>query len=365
MPWQRVVIRPAVVRNRRVVQFQRYDDRHCDTRNAESKDDPVVAETLHLAFRNVTIQLENELIQARTTKRGGVVMSTKRQEAVADTSHDRKKPRRIPEDAPFLEVLGTAAQGRVLPSKQRKYRQIGEFVRAMVEAPNFSHVRREPVRIIDLGCGNAYLTFALYHYLSVELGSRCEVLGVDRDADAIARNRRHAQALGWDGMAFSHGDIDDLKDATEGHRPAIVVALHACDTATDDAIARAVGWQAELLLAAPCCHHDLQTQLTPGRGPAGAQAMLHSDLLRERLGDVLTDGARVALLRLAGYRAQVLQFVTLNDSAKNLLIRAVRTGEPADPETAEHYAEMKRSWQVTPYLEGLLRRGPASGAETS
>lgn len=355
MPWQKVVIRPVLIRGQCVMQIQRYETKRCDMYNASSMADPLISDTISLPFRHLTIHLKKTLIQARVTKRGHVMLSTTSYDSIVDVSHDRKKKfRLIPEDAPFLTFLGVAVDGKVIPSKQRKYRQVNEFVRAMTEAPNFDQLRSEPVRIVDFGCGNAYLTFAIYHYLHIEQGLRCEVIGVDRDPDAVARNRQRAQILGWQDAKFEQGNIADAAGAIIGHKPAIAVSLHACDTATDDALGKATACQAQLVLAAPCCHHNLQAQLGTRQDATGFNVILGSDLLRERLGDVLTDSARVALLRLIGYQVHVLQFATLHDSAKNLLIRAFRTGEPPSARAIDEYRAFKRTWQVTPYLEHLL-----------
>jgi hypothetical protein len=205
--------------------------------------------------------------------------------------------------------------------------------------------------VVDLGCGNAYLTFAAYHLLTAR-GHDVRMVGVDRNPDARQRNTRRVTALGWqDRLRFLDATIADARLDTP---PDVVLALHACDTATDDALARAVGWEAPLVLAAPCCHHDIQKQLRTAEAPAPYGMLTRYGIVRERLADVLTDSLRAAVLRQVGYRVEVVQFVDSEHTPRNLLLRAARTGSPAGAGVREEYEAMTTQWQVRPRLATLV-----------
>jgi len=207
---------------------------------------------------------------------------------------------------------------------------------------------------VDLGCGNAYLTFGAYAYLSDVLGLEVELVGVDVREQARARNDELASRLGWtEHVRFVAGEIGDpsvLADAA----PDVVLALHACDTATDDALVRAVRWRAPVILAAPCCHHDLQRRLAAAATPRPYGLVMRHGLLRERFADVLTDAFRAALLRLLGYRVDVIEFVDSAHTPRNALLRAVLTDAPPTRELAQDYLDLTRAWGVTPYLADVL-----------
>jgi SAM-dependent methyltransferase len=224
------------------------------------------------------------------------------------------------------------------------------------EAQAAGRLRSRPLRVVDLGCGNAYLTFALYHHLHEVMDLDVEVVGVDVKEQARRHNREVATRLGWDDhVQFIEGEI---ATAEMSERVDVTVALHACDTATDDALARGVEWKSELILAAPCCHHDLQKQLAQSRPPSPYRLVGRHGLLRERWADILTDALRVHLLRRSGYRADVVEFVDSRHTPRNVLIRAQRTGVTASADQEAEYAELVREWDVHPHLEQLLERQP-------
>jgi hypothetical protein len=185
--------------------------------------------------------------------------------------------------------------------------------------------------------------------------------GVDTNRRLIERHSELVEGLGWT-------DVDFVASSIIGYRPErppdVVFALHACDTATDEALAQAVRWGSELIVAVPCCHQELNAQLArgvddggeePSTGREAQRPVLRHGILRERTADILTDAFRALILRMLGYRTEVVEFISPEQTAKNLMIRAVRTAEPGDPAFAREYEELKRAWSVTPYLERLLR----------
>ena len=186
--------------------------------------------------------------------------------------------------------------------------------------------------MVDLGCGNAYLTFAAHAYLNDVRGLPAHLVGVDVKAQSRDHSSGVAAELGIsDTMTFVQGDIGaaSLEGVLPG-APDVVLALHACDTATDDALGRALAWEASLVLAAPCCHHDIAAQLRTAETPAPYAMLTRYGILRERFADTLTDALRAALLRREGYRVDVVEFVESAHTPRNTLLRAVRTGAPGD-----------------------------------
>jgi hypothetical protein len=302
--------------------------------------------------------------QLRVTKRGDAQVSRTASAAeppeVADRSHDRAKQRLLDPTDAWLTVVGISDRdGRVKPTRQAKLRQVEEFCRLLASAFDDAlaggHLRTptpdEPLRVVDLGSGNAYLTFAAHHWLSRVRELPVTVTGVDSRPDARLRNTGLAADLGAGNLHFVCSTIQAF-DA--GSRPDIVLALHACDTATDDALARAVRWEAPLVLAAPCCHHHLQSQLRSRRAPEPYAMLTRHGVLRERLADTLTDALRAALLRMHGYRVDVVEFVASAHTPRNTLLRAVRTGAAAPPGAVREYEQLVGQWQVTPRLAELL-----------
>ena len=363
VPWQRVVIRPVQIKGRRQLQVSHYDERRDVTKNYEAAAaEAKLDELLGLPFKSLLVESTQDSLHVQFSRKGKArIHHQERIGSPAEPSlvHDRQKDLLLPVGEPdsFLEAIGILdREGKVRPRMRRKFRQINEFLRLVIEtgagrqAPEVEgETGPRPVRIVDCGCGNAYLSFAVYHYLAHVLDVPVSLVGVDVNQELVQRRKELAERLRWDGLAFETSRIADYEPAAA---PDLVLALHACDTATDEALAQGILWEARTILSVPCCHHHLQAQL--GRQPAVLQPVYRHGILRERLGDVLTDALRAHLLRLAGYRAEVIQFVSPEHTAKNLMIRAVYSGSPDRVELRREYHELKGLFGVTPYLESLL-----------
>ena len=362
-PWRRVEVRYVDLRAGRRLQVTAYDDTQAHTANHEDAG-AALTDLLALPLGHWHVETTTHTHQLRVTKKGQVLTgSTPRPEPVApERSHDQAKERMLPEDHPVLVELGIAdRRGRVKPSRQGKYRQVEAYLRALgaaLEDARSAGGLREPTteqpwRVVDLGCGNAYLTFAAQAWL----GERYPVhlVGVDVKEQARRHNTEVAERLGvGPATTFVTGTIGEVELDPS---PDVVLALHACDTATDDALARAVRWRAPLVLAAPCCHHDVSAQLRQVGAPAGQEALLRDGILRERLADTLTDALRAALLRRHGYRVEVVEFVASEHTPRNTLLRAVRRSGAASPEGAEEYDALVQAWSLRPRLAELLDPG--------
>jgi SAM-dependent methyltransferase len=361
--WRRVELRYVDLKAGRHLQVTRYDDTQAHVSNHR---DPaaVLDELVAEPFGNWHVDTTAETLQLRVTKSGEAMVSVKARAgdaAAPARHHDRAKARLLPEDDPVLVELGISdSQGTVKPSRRAKYRQVEEFLRELQAAIDdaigtgrLAPTETEPLRIVDLGCGNAYLTFAAHAWLSRVRGLPVRLVGVDVKEQSRAHNSAVAERLGVaDQVTFLVGGIDEVRLEQPPH---VVLALHACDTATDDALARGVTWDAPLILAAPCCHHDISRQLRDHPTPEPYTLLTRDGILRERFADTLTDALRAALLRTRGYRVEVVEFVGSQHTPRNTLIRAVATGVAAEQAGTE-YADLTRTWQVTPRLAELLDR---------
>jgi SAM-dependent methyltransferase len=364
----RVELRYVDLKGQRHLQITEFDERQAHTRNVAGLDaEKAVDALLDLAYGSWHVETTSETLRLRYTKKGKELLHRQDDSREQETSHDRVKQRVLDPAAPFLIELGISDHlGRVKPSRQAKYKQIDEFCKLLepvldeaIAAGRIAAGR--PLQVVDLGCGNAYLTLAAYHLLTAA-GHDVRMTGVDRNPEARKRNTRRVEALGWqDHLRF----VDATIEAAElDVQPDVVLALHACDTATDDALARAVGWEAPLVLAAPCCHHDIQKQLRSVTPPAPYALMTRYGIVRERFADVLTDSLRAAVLRQVGYRVEVVQFVDSQHTPRNLLLRAARTGAKPTPDLQAEYEALVTEWQVKPRLAQLLLPAePAPGAE--
>lgn len=265
----------------------------------------------------------------------------------ADLSHNRRKNYLIEEGTPlpFLIELGLVnTEGHVYPKKMDKFRQINRFIE-MVSDVLFSFEEQKKIHVIDFGCGKAYLTFALYYFLREIKHFDVQMVGLDLKEDVIAYCQEVAHKIGYKGLSFRLGDIIDY--APEGPVD-LVVALHACDTATDIALAKAISWKAQAILAAPCCQHELYNQIDS----EPLDAILQHGILRERFASVATDAARAQLLEMQGYTTQLLEFIDSAHTPKNLLIRATKgNSEQRRTQAKRTYHAFKELLKIHPFLE--------------
>lgn len=361
--WRRVEVRYVDLKAGRHLQITAYDDTQAHTANHPLGDQAqqAVAGLLAEPFNNWHVDTTTATHQLRFTKKGKALLHSKRTEvAEPPRSHDKTKARLLPADDPVLIALGISTpDGRVKPSAQAKYRQVEEFLRlldaSLRESLGTGHLRKptleDPLRIVDLGCGNAYLTFAAQRYLSAVRDLPVRLIGVDVKAQSYDHNTALAQRLEMDASFV----VAAIAEVELPQAPDVVLALHACDTATDEALARAAHWQAPLVLAAPCCHHDIAAQLRRSEPPMPYALMVKDGILRERFADTMTDALRAGMMRGQGYRVDVVEFVESQHTPRNTLIRAIRTGAPS---TGKHirseYDDLAEQWGVHPRLAQLL-----------
>ena len=310
-------------------------------------------------------QMQFETVREEGTvlvsKKGKVTVRRRRRQketGPADRSHNRKK-RYIMEEGkpvPFLKDLGVMTEdGKIVRTKTDKFRQINRFLEFVEDIlPRLERDRE--LTILDFGCGKSYLTFAMYHYLRELRGYDIRIIGLDLKKDVIDHCGKLAEKYGYDKLTFLVGAIA----AYDGvDRVDMVVTLHACDTATDYALAKAVGWGAEVILSVPCCQHELNARFADGGGEKGGECMtdlapvMDYGLLRERFAALATDGLRAKYLEREGYETQVLEFIDMEHTPKNILIRAVKTGRK-NQRAAEEIKKCTEFLGAEPALGRLL-----------
>jgi len=358
VPWIRVVLRPVLVKEERLVQFCFFDAQKGITKNYSGAEvSRHLDELLKQPFKDYHVATISEDVQVTISKKGKALIKrskVQRSPEALNFSHDRQKKLALSRTRPdpYLQAVGImTADGKIKAGKQKKFKQLNEFLKLIHQTMDSEKLDQPFLNIVDYGCGNAYLTFAVYHYLNHVLGIPTRLTGVDVRPEPLAAHIEKVQSLGWTDLKFEASAIRDFKPATP---PDITLALHACDTATDEALAEGIRHRSKMIFSVPCCHHNLQEQLSKQKSPAVFRSVLRHGILKERLGDVLTDNFRALVLRLMGYQTEVLQFVSAEHTAKNIMIRAVRNDTMPGPQLAREYQDLKDYWNVTPYLESLL-----------
>ena len=341
----KVKVRPLRKKDKLVFQFESFTAKQAFHKNLEKEE--AREQFLEYAgqFRQMQIETTGEEYTVLISKKGKATVKkkTRKEKAgAADLSHNRRKHYILEEGipVPFLKDLGVMTEdGKIVRTKTDKFRQINRFLEFIEDIlPQLDRDRE--LTILDFGCGKSYLTFAMYYYLHELKGYDIRIVGLDLKEDVIRHCADLAEKYGYDKLSFLVGDIADYEGVDQVD---MVVTLHACDTATDYALAKAVGWNAKVILSVPCCQHELNAQLSPAVGTAGAAdkgesplgcpaaetlaPIMDYGLLRERFAALVTDGLRAKYLESMGYETQVLEFIDMEHTPKNILLRAVKKYE--------------------------------------
>lgn len=350
----KTVVRPVSLKDGLYYQFESHYPGKVLHRNlqgdAASKH---LLELLDSEYRQALLKTPEADVQLLFNKKGKAAVrktAASSKMPAGPISHNRQKRRVLEEGkpVPFLVELGIMTQdGRVHAKKTDKFRQINRFLEMVEDVLEHLPQDRE-ITIVDFGCGKSYLTFALYHYLTVQEGRSISVVGLDLKADVITFCSGLAERLGYDKLSFLVGDIADYKGVQSAD---MVVTLHACDTATDAALAKAVDWGASVILSVPCCQHELFRQVDS----EVLAPILSQGLLKERFAALATDAVRGQLLEALGYKVQMLEFVDPEHTPKNLLIRAVAgRNKELSRQKWEQYQSFKAFLHISPELERAL-----------
>ena len=344
---ERIDIKPVLIKGEEKLQIQSTDGRQVTTKNLSAAAIDFT-EFLGQGFANLLVESTTESYAVRISKKDEALVTIGRVKLERDLTHDRQKQRLLPEDNRIFALLGMHdGHKRIKPSKMDKYRQVEEFLRLLKPTLDNEVGAQSEISIVDLGCGHAYLTFAVQEYLN-NATQKVKVLGVDEREESKRHNDQIANSLGADAQFL----VSKIAD-TPAQEVDIAIALHACDTATDDSIAWAVKNSAKVIMLAPCCHHDLQAQVD--LVPEPWSLLTRHGVVSERLIDLMTDSLRAQILKLLGYRVDIVEFIGGEHTPRNIMIRAVKTGVKVDPAEVDRYQAMLADWSIAPHLAELLR----------
>lgn len=350
----KVKVRPMLMKQGLMFQVEEFRGNQVFHKNM-NKDEALVylCGLLEGKFRQMELSSLAGSVHALVSRKGAVTVKIRQETSPAaaavplDLSHNRQKHYILEEGKPipFLEDLGVmTGDGKVVRAKYNKFKQINRFLEFIEDILPVLPTDRE-LTVIDFGCGKSYLTFAMYYYLMELKGYSIRMTGLDLKEDVIEHCNQLSRRYGFEKLQFRHGDIASYEGAGQVD---MVVTLHACDTATDYALAKAAAWGAAVILSVPCCQHELNQQLQNKM----LEPVLQYGLIKERMAALYTDALRAQLLEGQGYRTQILEFIDMEHTPKNILIRAVRQGEKKD--NREEVEALMSFLSVTPTLYSLL-----------
>ena len=372
----RISMRPVAIGGETRYQAEMVDDgqvrvKNFDANGAAEGLEEIIAQK---GARDLHLMTAKGDLHVRVTRKGHVMAtrSAEMDRVVKVQPHDRvkKTPLTSFDSTALLRVIGLAdGEGKIRASMRGKYDQVNEFLKVVEDVLKGERVEKgemgekveggeKTFTVVDCGCGKAYLTLALYFYLTQTLGmANVRVIGVDRRNDVIASATKMAEQLDLVGkVVFAEADLMSFDISSLGfERADMVISLHACDTATDEALAKGVEWKARYIVSAPCCQHELQKSIGPDANSPFAGVLRHG-ILRERLCDILTDSFRAMILRILGFKTQVVEFVSPDATARNILLRAEFGVKPGQGGTVSEYLNLRDYWHVTPWLETRLSR---------
>ena len=343
--YERIDIKPVLIKEELKWQIISSDGKKDITKNVEL--DFNFTQLFSGGYANLVVDTQTESYQVRISKKDEALVSVSKVKLSRDLSHDRQKQRMLLESNQVFKALDMSdLLGRIKPSKMDKYKQVDEFLRLISQTLDTQDLKQDEISVVDLGCGHAYLTFAVGEFLK-DKHKKVSILGVDERDESKEHNEKVAQKLKVEAK-FIAAKISDTPNQVVD----IAIALHACDTATDDAIYWAIKNNAKVIMAAPCCMHELQTQIKEAPEPWGL--LTKNGLVKERLVDLITDSLRAQILKLLGYRVDIVEFIGGEHTARNILIRAVKTNQSSSDIDKDRYQQMLSQWQIKPYLAKLL-----------
>lgn len=358
----KIHIRPILLKEKVLFQAASYTEKQVFHENLTKEETIEKITALMQDYKQCEIDHEDKIITCLISKKGKVTIKAKnnvykdkkcelKKELL---SHNRKKKYLIPEGVPvpFLIDLGVmTSDGKIHDKMYDKYRQINRFLEFVEDILPALPTDRE-VTIIDFGCGKSYLTFAMYYYLNKLNGINVQMIGLDLKEDVIDKCNKLAVKYGYDKLRFLVGDIKDYEGVDKVD---MVVTLHACDTATDYALYKAVTWDASVILSVPCCQHEMNKQLNGTYKDTDLAALMSYGIIRERVAALFTDAVRAEVLRDCGFDVQLLEFIDMEHTPKNILIRAVREKKKIEIKpNKKTYRDAIEYLKVTPMLLKLL-----------
>jgi SAM-dependent methyltransferase len=358
--FNKATIKKVMIKNELKYQFEYIYDKNVKHKNLNKIDSiNEIDNLLKTYFKQALINTLESDYHILVSKSGVAKINKKAAtKKFEEISHNRKKKYILNEGevTSFLVELGImTAGGKVINSKYDKFKQINRYLELVSDCIPYLD-KNKTIRIIDFGCGKAYLTFALYDFLVLKMGYNVEIVGLDLKENVIKFCSNLAKKLNYDDLRFVQGDI---KGFNEFENVDMVISLHACNTATDDALATAVNWGAKVILAVPCCQHELLKKIKNKK----MVPLLKYGIIKEKLSSLLTDSLRANVLEIMGYRTQVLEFIDMEHTPKNIMIRAFFEDISNVDKVVEEYKEFKKEWQISPYIEEAFGKGLTSKLE--
>jgi SAM-dependent methyltransferase len=371
----KISIRPVEIGGEKKYQAEMTDDGHVQVKNFDTN---AVAEGLEeiisqRGVRDLHLMTATGDLHVRVTRKGKVTAtrSAELKREVVLRPHDRVKklPLTSFDSSSLLRAIDLAdGEGRIRASMRGKYDQVNEFLKEIADVLS-NHKEKDSFTVVDCGCGKAYLTIALAQYLKYSLGfKKVTIIGIDKREDVILSARKTVARLDVaEDVRFAAADLFEFKKLSEVEglsdlkdvRPDMVISLHACDTATDEALAKGIEWKCRYIISAPCCQHELQKEIKANTR-ADFAGVLRYGILRERLCDILTDAFRAMIMRILGFKTQVVEFVSQDATARNIMLKCEYGVKPGQGGTVSEYLNLRDSWNVTPWLatrmEGLLSK---------
>lgn len=355
-PYKKVTVKPILLRETYLYQAEYHFEKKVTHENLNKEECLALCTGLiQSTFKQANLFCVDGDYQVLANKPDNArIIKKPASKTMGNLSHNRGKKYLIPEGTPcdFLIRLGVMTpQGQVHARHYSKFRQINRFLEIVDDVMSFLPKDKGPLKIIDFGCGKAYLTFALYYYLKKQRNMNVDIVGLDLKEDVIDFCNNVASDLNYDGLRFEMGDIADYDETA---RADMVVTLHACDTATDFALMKAVTWEASVILSVPCCQHELFYQIENDMNAS----ILKQGILKERISAILTDGLRALKLEEHGYDVSMIEFTSLEHTAKNIMLRCVRDNmkEPtaarkkAMEHAAQEYKKLTEFWNLKPTI---------------
>lgn len=358
--FNKATIKKVMIKNELKYQFEYIYDKNVEHKNLNKIDSiNEIDNLLKTYFKQALINTLESDYHILVSKSGVAKINKKAAtKKFEEISHNRKKKYILNEGevTSFLVELGImTADGKVINSKYDKFKQINRYLELVSDCIPYLD-KNKTIRIIDFGCGKAYLTFALYDFLVLKMGYNVEIVGLDLKENVIKFCSNLAKKLNYDDLRFVQGDI---KGFNEFENVDMVISLHACNTATDDALATAVNWGAKIILAVPCCQHELLKKIKNKK----MVPLLKYGIIKEKLSSLLTDSLRANVLEIMGYRTQVIEFIDMEHTPKNIMIRAFFEDISNVDKVVEEYKEFKKEWQISPYIEEAFGKGLTSKLE--
>lgn len=341
-PYKKITARPLSGKGENIIQLEKFTDKQAFHENYSY--DEAAEKIVNLIineYRNINIFTEDSDFQLMVSKKGSVKITEKEPSKKQNIDeHNKKKKYIIPENerCDFLSYLGVMNDdGDVYAKKYDKFKQINKFLEIVDDSLKDKKLE-DDFMIIDFGCGKAYLTFALYYYFYFIRNVKVKIIGLDLKEEVIAFCNETAEKLNYNQLEFMYGDIRDFEFKSKVD---MIVTLHACDNATDAALVKAVKWNTDIILSVPCCQHEFYDKIEN----SNLEPMLKHGLIKERVSSLVTDSLRSLFLETKGYKVQLMEFISMEHTPKNILIRAVKTNK-GTKKSEEEYENFKKFWNL-------------------